>query len=230
MEQKKKCKNCGKWFVKKQYISQKRWNNTVKFCSKECHYNFGKVEVGCKNCGKTFTKWKYIDTIKFCCKKCRIEYRKSHDNEYGGFKKGHEAFITTHWLGKKRSEETKRKISKANKGNPKVLARAKLFAETHSGKNHWNWKGGITSEMKKLRHSKEYDEWRFAVYKRDHYSCQMCKNKCGTKDIVAHHLDSFKEFPEKRYEVNNGLTLCRKCHKIVHKEIGLKTRFKKNRH
>jgi len=222
MEQKKKCENCGEWFIKKPWISQKRWNDTVKFCSKECHYNFGKVEIICKNCGKSFTKWKYIDTIKFCCKKCRIEYRKAHDDEYVGFKKGHKPYITTPWLGKKLSEEHKEKISKANKGQVKPW-----LSERMSRDKHWNWRGGVTPELQKIRHSKEYDAWRFAVYKRDNYTCQHCKKKCRGREIVAHHLKNFKDFPKERFMISNGITLCRKCHKIVHKEIGVKTRFRR---
>ena len=227
LKQTKICKTCGKRFERQSWTSQKVWAKQS-FCSKKCHYDVGRVEAVCKNCGKTFLAHKYRkDSIEFCGQSCYSEYRKKFSEQYSGFKTGHEAFITTPWLGKKHSEETKQKISKSLKGNPKVLARAKQFAETHSGEDHWNWKGGVTSEMQKIRHSREYDEWRFAVYKRDNYTCQHCKKKCRGREIVAHHLKNFKDFPKERFDISNGITLCRKCHKIVHKEIGGETRFKK---
>jgi len=45
---------------------------------------------------------------------------------------------------------------------------------------------------------------------------------------VAHHLKTFKDYPELRFDVDNGQTLCRSCHKKVHEEIGKKTRFSRN--
>lgn len=39
------------------------------------------------------------------------------------------------------------------------------------------------------------------------------------KDIVAHHLKLFSEFPELRFSVDNGIVLCRSCHKKIHKDI-----------
>ena len=80
------------------------------------------------------------------------------------------------------------------------------------GEKHWNWKGGITSLMQLLRHTPEYKEWRLAVYARDHWTCKDCRKHCDEHLIVAHHKKPFKDYPELRYEVDNGITLCRKCH------------------
>jgi hypothetical protein len=91
------------------------------------------------------------------------------------------------------------------------------------GAKHWNWKGGRTPELHRLRQSKEYKDWRNAVYRRDYWTCQVCGEK--PKNIVAHHLKSFNDYPALRYSVENGQTLCRSCHKIVHSEIGEATRF-----
>ena len=80
------------------------------------------------------------------------------------------------------------------------------------GKQHWNWKGGITPLIRLLRQTPEYNTWRHAVYERDNWTCQDCGRHCDRRTIVAHHLKSFKEYPELRYEISNGITLCRKCH------------------
>ena len=222
MNEKKQCIKCNKWFEKPYGMSQKVWIKR-KFCSKKCHYDVGRVEAVCKNCGKTFLAHKYRkDSIEFCGQNCYSEYRKKFPEQYSGFKKGHKPYITTPWLGKKLSEEHKEKISKANKGQVKPW-----LSERMSRDKHWNWRGGVTPELQKIRHSKEYDAWRFAVYKRDNYTCQHCKKKCRGREIVAHHLKNFKDFPKERFMISNGITLCRKCHKIVHKEIGVKTRFRR---
>ena len=84
-----------------------------------------------------------------------------------------------------------------------------------SGENHWNWKGGITPKSKKERNSKDYKVWRSAVFKRDNYTCQMC-GKRGVK-LNAHHKRSWAEYPDLRYSVDNGITLCERCHKDVHR-------------
>ena len=65
-----------------------------------------------------------------------------------------------------------------------------------------------------IRHSKEYAEWRKAVFERDGYNCQIC-GKHGGK-LNAHHKERFVDCPEKRLDINNGITLCEDCHKQVH--------------
>lgn len=84
-----------------------------------------------------------------------------------------------------------------------------------SGENHWSWKGGITPKNKKERNSKDYKVWRSAVFKRDNYTCQMC-GKRGVK-LNAHHKRSWAEYPDLRYSVDNGISLCECCHKDVHR-------------
>lgn len=79
------------------------------------------------------------------------------------------------------------------------------------GKNHWNWKGGI-SRANHRRETRQYKLWRLAVYEKDRWTCRDCGRHCGTKDIVAHHKKPFKDYPELRYQGDNGVTLCRKCH------------------
>lgn len=91
------------------------------------------------------------------------------------------------------------------------------------GKHHWNWQGGRTEENVRLRNTTEYHEWRKAVYARDYWTCKMCHVK--QKHPIAHHLKSFRHYPSLRFDVENGQTLCRSCHKITHSEIGIETRF-----
>lgn len=80
-----------------------------------------------------------------------------------------------------------------------------------SGEFSYKWKGGITTEQEKIRKSSDYKEWRNNVFKRDNYTCQCCGDSTGG-NLQAHHKYNFSEYPELRFDVNNGITLCNKCH------------------
>ena len=66
------------------------------------------------------------------------------------------------------------------------------------------------------RKNKQYQDWRKSVFERDEYTCQSCLKKGG--ELNAHHIKTFKEFVDLRYEIENGLTLCIECHRKVHKK------------
>jgi predicted HNH restriction endonuclease len=40
--------------------------------------------------------------------------------------------------------------------------------------------------------------------------------------IAVHHKDNYKDFPAKRIDPDNGVTLCENCHTSFHKEAGYK--------
>lgn len=83
------------------------------------------------------------------------------------------------------------------------------------GEDHWNWKGGITPKNQKGRASVEYKEWRAAVFERDHYTCQVCRKVGGV--LNAHHIIPWAKDLEKRYDIENGITLCKACHSSIHR-------------
>lgn len=81
-------------------------------------------------------------------------------------------------------------------------------------KNH-KWKGGITPINKAIRGSLEFAAWRKSVFERDNHTCMECgaRSKSGSSVYLhAHHVVPFAVSPEKRFDVDNGLTLCKKCH------------------
>ncbi len=54
-----------------------------------------------------------------------------------------------------------------------------------------------------------YRLFRELVLQRDHYRCKRCKKR--TKPQV-HHIRKYCDHVALRYDVNNGITLCYKCH------------------
>lgn len=89
------------------------------------------------------------------------------------------------------------------------------YNNTNSRENNPNWRGGITKENQQIRASKEYINWRNSVFARDLYKCQECGaiSKKGESVILhAHHIIPFSINKDLRFEINNGQTLCSKCH------------------
>src|SRR3990167_7364961 len=76
-----------------------------------------------------------------------------------------------------------------------------------------NWNGGIYPHHKAIRHSLEYKLWREAVFKRDNYTCIWCGER--GKFLNADHIKPFALFPELRFAIDNGRTLCIDCHKTT---------------
>lgn len=99
----------------------------------------------------------------------------------------------------------------------KIKERSIKFSAKYQGLNIDDWTGFITPQRIRIRQSSEYKQWRSAVFKRDNYICQCCgaRNGNGHKVILhAHHLECFSDNPELRFDINNGITLCFKCHDI----------------
>jgi len=114
---------------------------------------------------------------------------------------------TKYWLGKKRKDMIGNK-----RGFIKGLApwnKGKKFPQI-SGEKHWNWKGGISPRM---LNTPEYKLWRKAVFERDDYTCQFCGQRGG--NLEADHIKPWALYPELRFAIDNGRTLCKDCHKTT---------------
>lgn len=136
--------------------------------------------------------------------------------------------------GKSHSAETKRKISLAKKGkftgkdSPNYgkkasdktrLKLSKLRKGKRLGSKNPAWNPKLTDEDRAhKRISQEYKDWRQNVYKRDRFTCKNCGN--NTCVLHAHHIKNYKDNTELRYDIDNGVTLCSKCHIEFHKLFG----------
>lgn len=109
------------------------------------------------------------------------------------------------------SDTHKERIGNSMRGKPFSDARKSRMIH---GERHPNWCGGVTSSNELARKSCQYLRWRKDVFTRDNYTCQMCGKRGGR--LVADHIKSFANFPELRFVVSNGRTLCSSpCHKLT---------------
>lgn len=65
------------------------------------------------------------------------------------------------------------------------------------------------------RRSAEYQQWRSSVFVRDNFTCSACGSR-GVK-LNAHHIKRYCDYPDLRFDVDNGVTLCEECHKKLHR-------------
>lgn len=114
--------------------------------------------------------------------------------------------------GVSKSEEEKRKISATKKGHTVSPEARKKISLALSGERSHTWKGGITPRKKLLQGSMEYKLWRKAVKDRDGWKCVWCGS---IKNLQADHIKPFALFPELRFAIDNGRTLCFECHKTT---------------
>lgn len=141
-----------------------------------------------------------------------------------------------HAYGKKQSIEFKQMMSKKMMGRPfyggmtnkkhSIETRLKMRESSKKGEANHSWRGGITPENKRIFRSMEYKLWREAVFKRDNYVC-VVGGKAHGNNIQADHIKSFAKFPNLRFVVNNGRTLCVDCHRKTD-TYGVKSRINKS--
>lgn len=120
--------------------------------------------------------------------------------------------------GKKMLPQTRQALLKVNMGHKRKGWKLspetrKKISEAHKGEKSYLWKGGVTPINEAIRHSFEYKEWRKSVFERDLYICQYCGQVGGY--LEADHIKPFSLYPELRFELSNGRTYCKPCHKII---------------
>lgn len=230
------CQACGKSF---EYSGS---NGSKKTCSHECRYallstiNKAKneyVEIKCERCGNTFTTTPYrvSKNKKFCsfkckypeqtlktCKSCNKEFyvRDSEiDKQYcskvcadtgveRNLKLSNSMKIT--WQDENKKANLIQGIKRRSSSEE-----WRQSAHFQKGELHPRYKGN-----KRLREGAsryEYKKWVKDVFKKDDYTCQMCGSK---KYLRAHHIKEWAKYPEFRYEISNGMTLCEDCHLEIH--------------
>lgn len=193
---KKVCELCKKEFLAKR--------DTRRFCSKLCiSRNFsppkgkkGKFEP-CINCSKIVYSAPHKSKYKhrFCSKECYLTWAKKN------------AFNFPCLVCSKAIYTQPAQLKFRARSTCSHACRVKL-ARIRAEKRR---KGYTKHQLDRLaRYSIEADNWRREVFKRDDYTCQMCLVR--GKYLEADHIKPWAYFPDLRFELSNGRTLCRPCH------------------
>ena len=95
-------------------------------------------------------------------------------------------------------------------GHPHTEEHKNHMSELMRGEKNHRWKGGVKPIHRRIRHSLEYRRWRTAVFVRDKWTCQLCQKRGW--ELQADHIKSFSAYPEFRFDLSNGRTLCKACH------------------
>ena len=194
------CIQCGKEFATS--------NKGRKFCTHECSelYSIKHHIKKCEVCGKEF-KPKNKKT-RFCCVKCRTESSKKKRGIY-----------VCDYCGNN-FERLESSVNGKNHIFCSYECKDKANSIFYSGENHPMWdKNKTDEERQNKRLIPGYLEWREEVYKRDNYTCQCCGDNKG-HNLNAHHLNSYNAYKEERINIDNGITLCEKCHNKFHHIYG----------
>ena len=127
---------------------------------------------------------------KFCSQKC---YGISLKKNVGGLNP---------FFGKTHTESVRERISDARKGR-----RYAVFTEFKKGVRPWNYRGGVDVRSYHSLFSPEYVLWRKSVFVRDSFKCRISNGDCSGQ-LEVHHILRWADYPELRYQLNNGITLC----------------------
>jgi hypothetical protein len=127
------------------------------------------------------------------------------------------------------SADTKNKIRIARTGTKSSMKTRDKQSVSMRGDKNPSYKGGVTRLNKNIRRSLKYRLWILSVFERDDYTCQDCKKrgvilnahhciKQFWKIIEDNNITTLEEAfnCEELWDINNGVTLCIKCHKKRH--------------
>jgi 5-methylcytosine-specific restriction endonuclease McrA len=190
-----------------------------KFCSHECHSKAESkvVELPCKICSKKITiRRSEVGKINTCSKECQSKLR--------GIVRIGKTHNIIHKLSIPRKCKNcgiEYKAKSYNRGM--IVCSKKCKHEWQSKVMTGRFRTIIDTERvvnSRSRKVTKYYSWRMAVLRRDKFTCQICRDK-GDR-MEAHHIKSFKSYPELRTVLSNGITLCYDCHKKVHSKVKLK--------
>lgn len=178
------------------------------------------TKITCQRCSRVFIikkrhKW---NPNKYCSTQCRLRAlsagnkgkpkssstRNKISNKQKLLYKNKKRPKMRYWKGSKFSEEYKNKLSSAHKGKS---------AFWNIGKKNGQWKGGVTPINLRIRGSLKYKLWRESIFKRDNWTCVVCNVRGGI--LNADHIKPFSLYPDLRFCIDNGRTLCLSCHRTT---------------
>lgn len=159
--------------------------------------------IDCKYCKNTTyllpNRFKKTNNL-YCSRQCLYKDRREN-----GFPPGKKSF--------KHSMETRNKLRIANLGKKLSVEAIKKMADSRRGEKAYQWIKDRTKlkQAEKKHLDVKYKDWMLSIKKRDSWKCKMNNKDCKGR-LEAHHILNWIDYPELRYDINNGITLCQTHH------------------
>jgi len=226
---KKRCELCGKFFDRPLRTQKGKfkisWFNYSKrkFCSLICKNKWQSLILR----GKDNPNWKGGTFCQDCGKRLSSGYAKNRKP-----KRCHSCYLKFI-----RKNPQYHPNWKGGKPICKICGRrtgdyySKLCQKCRRGENHHCWKGGISKLSQRIKSTPQYRQWRKSIFQRDNYTCQKCGITGFQKgnNLCPHHIKPFALVLKENniqslqdalnckelWDLNNGITLCRKCHQLT---------------
>lgn len=174
-------------------------------CNKDVELRPSEIKAGRKNCsGKCggINRWKNPIFREYLVKKWKgripsnLKFLIANAKENHGYREK-QLGKSYPWMANRKGVPSPRK----GKHYPEMC-----------GKNNPAWIADRTQLKKRNeRNDSMYQDWRKQVIKRDDSICKLQNENCLGYKIV-HHILPWKDYPEERYNINNGITLCQYHH------------------
>lgn len=210
----KNCLKCHKSFSVQNYRK-----DIAKYCSRSCqnrciridyhHTEETKQKLRKANLGQQFDKKCLVCQGKFIVNTSHVDAIYCSMVCYGKSKLGKPSWNKD----KKLTQEHIDKLVKSHVGikmPPRTIEHRINMALARKGEKSHFWQGGVSEENKRIRNGVDFKLWREAVFARDNWTCQ----ECGVRGVFLHphHIKPFAYYPELRFAIDNGQTLCKLCH------------------
>lgn len=219
------------FFSKNPYCMQniKKWiseNTTYKLISTEYKDAYSPLTLICKEHGEFKLSWNKIYQGRMCqkCSNRNIKYTIYEIKDILSNTNPNIEVLSTEYVNTFDKLKFKCKIDghiwystwhnilSNNNGCPEC--KRNLFI----GESNPRYNQNLTDEEREKKRTllgESYHVWRNSVFTRDKYTCQCCMSSIsGT--LNAHHLNGYNWDIENRVNIDNGVTLCEKCHKEFH--------------
>jgi len=213
------CVICGKYHYRtptqlkltKYYTCSRKcygkWESQNLVGKKASNYKGRLIKKRCDNCNKEYETRFLLQ--KFCSIKCKGRFQTKKSTKKIICMNCGKEFIAT-----------KSSIKWARiRGSERNFCSVKCRGRYYSGDKNHGWiedRSKLKNRHKSIRWSTRMAQWRNRVYKRDDWTCKLCGSRSRSKNLITlncHHIKRFNDYPELRFEVSNGVTLCEDCHR-----------------